>query len=241
MPIIAVQHTHVLVVVLFLILFIIKAFLLFTNKHQALEKIKKSTKVLDMIFGTLIVLTGGYLLFSYNGPTPTWLIVKIVLVLAAIPLAIVGIKKHNKPLVGLALIIFIYVYGVAETKSLNMKKEKPVTVENPEATPQEVTTQPADATVVATDTAAGPDIEGTLTGTALANAKEIYGKQCATCHGEDGRKGLGNAADLSVSNLAIDQKKAIILNGKGTMPAFQGQISEQEAEQLAAYTSTLGK
>jgi mono/diheme cytochrome c family protein/uncharacterized membrane protein SirB2 len=227
MPIIAVQHTHVLVVVLFLILFIIKAFLLFTNKHQTLEKMKKSTKVLDMIFGTLILVTGGYLLFQYNG-VPTWLIVKIVLVLAAIPLAIVGIKKHNKPLVGLALIIFIYVYGVAETKSLNMKKEHEAAVDTSiNNTKEEGIDQPADGTAVATDSTAGPDIEGALTGTALANAKEIYTKQCASCHGEDGKKGLGNAADLSVSNLTIDQQKAIILNGKGLMPAFQGQISEQ--------------
>ena len=41
MPITAFLHTHVLVVILFLILFIIKAFLLFTNKLQALETIKR--------------------------------------------------------------------------------------------------------------------------------------------------------------------------------------------------------
>src|SRR5690349_312304 len=124
MPITAFLHTHVLVVILFLIMFIIKAFLLFTNKTQALENIKRKTKVLDMIFGTLILVTGGYLLFQYNG-IPTWLIIKVVLVLAGIPLAIIGLRKQNKPLVALALIIFIYVYGVAETKSLNMKKNEP--------------------------------------------------------------------------------------------------------------------
>ena len=52
MPITAFMHSHVLVVILFLILFIIKAFMLFTNKIQALENLKRKTKVLDMIFGT---------------------------------------------------------------------------------------------------------------------------------------------------------------------------------------------
>lgn len=225
MPITAFLHTHVLVVVLFLLLFCVKAFLLFTNKHQTLEKMKKSTKVLDMIFGTLILVTGGYLLTQYHG-IPTWLLVKIVLVLVAIPLGIVGLKKQNKILTLISLVIFLYVYGVAETKSLNMKKEKPA--------------EPA-ATEAVTATETAPAISEKMNETALANARAIYNQQCATCHGEDGKKALNGASDLSISAISIEERKAIILNGKGLMPAFQGQISEQEAEELAAYTQTLKK
>lgn len=229
---IAVQHTHVLVVILFLILFIVKAFLLFTNKHETLNKVKKSTKVLDIIFGTLIVATGGYLLFSYNG-VPTWLIVKIILVLAAIPVAIIGIKKHNKPLTALGLIIFIYVYGVAESKSLTMKKENTVpaaeTSQNSSISEEKPETAPENAPAIATE----------MNETALANAHSIYTQNCTNCHGADGRKGVGNATDLTTSQLPIDARKAVILDGKGLMPAFRGQISEQEAEELAVYTQTL--
>ncbi|KAA9324987.1 SirB2 family protein [Adhaeribacter soli] len=240
MSINAVQHTHVLVVILFLILFIIKAFLLFTNKHHTLEKIKKRTKVLDMVFGTLILLTGGYLVLQYTG-MPTWLIVKILLVLAAIPLAIIGIKKLNKPLTALSLVIFMYVYGMAENRSLSMTKDQPeantgTTVKAPD---EAVIMQPADGTLVEQDTATGPNIEGELIDNALTNAKEIYNRQCASCHGDNGKKGLGKATDLSVSRLSAEAKKTIILNGKGLMPGFRGQISEQEAEELAAYLETL--
>lgn len=227
MPTTAFFHTHVLVVVLFLILFIVKAFLLFTNKLQALESIRNKTKVLDIIFGVLILATGGYLIFQYNG-VPTWLIVKVVLVIAAIPLGIVGIKKHNKPLTALSLLLFLYVYGVAETKNLNMKKEKSAetaTTEN--ATVSEEKTTPAIGTE--------------MTATALTNAKAIYNQLCTPCHGEDGTKRLGTAADLSASTLSLEERKTIILKGKGLMPIYQGQITEQEAEELAAYTQTLKK
>src|SRR6478736_3771 len=115
-------HTHVLVVILFLILFIIKAFLLFTNKLATLETVKRKTKVLDMILGTLILVTGGYLVTQYHG-LPTWLLVKILLVLAAIPLAIIGLKKQIKPLVALAVVIFVYVYSIAESKSLTLQQK----------------------------------------------------------------------------------------------------------------------
>src|SRR5688572_3827832 len=143
MPTTAFFHTHVLVVVLFLILFIVKAFLLFTNKLQALESIRNKTKVLDIIFGVLILATGGYLIFQYNS-VPTWLIVKVALVFAAISLGIVGIKKHNKPLTALSLLLFLYVYGVAETKNLNMKKAKPAeTTPAGNATVSEEKTAPA--------------------------------------------------------------------------------------------------
>jgi mono/diheme cytochrome c family protein len=227
MPITAFLHTHVLVVVLFLLLFIVKAFLLFTNKLQTLENLRNKTKVLDIILGVLILATGGYLIFQYNG-VPTWLIVKVLLVLAAIPLGIVGIKKHNKPLTALSLLLFLYVYGVAEAKNLNMKKEKPA----------EVT---ADKNATVPEEKSAPAISAEMTGTALANAKVIYKQQCGACHGENGKKGISNAADLSVSTLSLEERKIIILQGKGIMPGYQGQITEQEAEELAAFTQTLKK
>lgn len=243
MPINAVLNAHVLVVVLFLILLIIKAFLLFTNKQHSLHNLKRKTKVLDIIFGTLILLTGGYLLFQYPD-IPTWLIAKIALVLAAIPLAIVGIKKLNKPLTALSLVIFMYVYGMSETKSLHMTKdesqETPTepTVRAPE---ESVIMQPADGTAVDQDTATGPDIETELRANALGNAGEIYNGQCAGCHGTDGKKRLGNAPALIASRLNAKQRKEIILNGKGLMPAFTGQLTDQEAEQLVALIKTFRK
>lgn len=114
-------HTHVTVVLLFLIFFLVKAIMLFIGKREQLARLRAKTKFVDIILGTLIIITGGYLASVYGSNMPTWLITKIVLVLVAVPLGIVGIAKSNKLLAALSLLIFIYVYGVAETKSLNMK------------------------------------------------------------------------------------------------------------------------
>jgi mono/diheme cytochrome c family protein len=233
----SVVNAHILAVILFLILFIIKAFLLFTNKTQALESIKGKTKIADMVLGTLILVTGGYLLFQLS-TIPTWLILKIVLVFAAIPLAIAGLKKLNKPLVALAVVIFVYVYGVAESKNITMQKATPARME---AELQEPAPDPAAVTNDLPTGENAPAISTEMSETAVNNARQIYSQLCANCHGDDGQKGLGGATDLSTSMQTLAERKAVILNGRGNMPAFKGTLTEQEAEELGAYTQMLGE
>lgn len=205
-------HLHTTVVILFLVLLVIKTILLFANK-AALEKLRSKTKVLDMILGTLILLTGGYLLTIFG--TETYLIVKIVVTLAAIPLGIIAFKKENKPMALLALFLFVYVYGVAETDSWKMKPEK-------------IETAAGDAAIMDANSAA-----------ALENAKAIYNQVCANCHGEDGKKGVGGAKDLTATEMTNEQIEAIIANGKGVMPKYGNKLSESEIKSLAAYVKTL--
>jgi len=240
MPPIAFLHTHVLVVVLFLILFAIKAVLLLLNKRAALDKMRSKTKVLDIIFGTLILLTGGYLLFLYNGGIPTWLIIKIVLVLVAIPVGIVGIKRENKVLAVLALFIFLYVYGVAETKSLSMDKDGASAQNAAPATPEADAAETGDAGL-SQSASAQEAIVASMSAAQLDNAKAIYENLCASCHGADGMKGTGGAANLTGSNLSLNDRINVIRQGRGLMPGFGDQLTEQDAEALAAYTITLKK
>ena len=239
MPITAFLHTHVLVVVLFLLLFIVKTVLLLLNKNESLTRLRNKTKVLEMIFGTLILVTGGWMLVNYNG-IPTWLITKVVLVLIAIPVGIIGLRRENKALAILTLLLFVYVYGVAETDSLAMKKE---TVENTTGvnnTPETDAAETGDSTLSTSD-AAHEEIVASLNETALTNAGNIFVQQCATCHGEDGAKGLSGAANLTESQLSLNDRKGVIANGRGLMPGFKEQLSEQELDELAAYTMTLKK
>ncbi|NDK57157.1 SirB2 family protein [Pontibacter fetidus] len=237
MPITAFLHTHVLVVILFLLLFTTKTVLLLLNKRDALTKLRNKTKVVEMILGTLILITGGWMLFNYNG-IPSWLITKVVLVLVAIPLGIVGLKRENKVLAVLALFIFLYVYGVAETDSLTMKKETATTgvIDTPETDAAET----GDSTLSTSETA-HQEIVSSMNATALANAEKIFVQQCATCHGEDGTKGVSGAANLTESQLSLNDRKGVIANGRGLMPAFGEQLSEQELDEVAAYTMTLKK
>ncbi len=239
---IAVLHTHVLVVILFLILFAAKALMLFMNKHKRLDKMKRYTKALDIVFGILILVSGGYLIYLYNG-MPTWLIVKIALVLLAIPLGIVGIKRHNKLLTALSLLLFLYVYAVAETKSLTMNStgslgSTETAIEN---TPETDAAEMGLNTPETTPVSASQEIVAALSESQAANAKAIYTQACETCHGPDGTKGLGGAANLKVSKLSLQDRINVVENGRGLMPGFAGQLTEQEAQSLATYTMTLKK
>lgn len=239
MPITAFLHTHVLVVVLFLLLFTYKVILLLLNKRDTLTKVRNKTKVLEMIFGTLILVTGGWMLFNYSG-IPAWLITKVVLVLIAIPLGIVGLKRENKVLAVLALLIFVYVYGVAETDSLTMKKGTVATTTGVKDTPETDAAETGDSTLSTSETAQ-EEIIASMNETALANAQTIFVQQCATCHGEDGAKGVSGAANLTQSQLNLKDRKQVIANGRGLMPAFKETLSEQQLDELAAYTMTFKK
>jgi cytochrome c553 len=189
-------HLHLTVVILFLIFLIFKTILLLANKIELLDKIREKTKVIDIVLGVLIIVTGGYLLaVLHSGKVETYLIGKIVLMLIGIPLGIVGIKKKNKVLAVLSVFIFLFIYRVGETRSLTGKREK----------------------IISTD------------------AAQIYGQNCAPCHGADGSLGLNGAKDLGKSTMNTSEKENVIANGKGLMPKFKGQLNEQQIKDLAQY------
>ncbi|WP_226389596.1 c-type cytochrome [Penaeicola halotolerans] len=201
-------HLHVTVVLLFIVFMTFKTLLLTLNRLETLAKIRAKTKVIDMILGVLILVTGFYLL-SLSG-METYLIAKIVLVFLSIPLGIVGLKREKKPLALLSVVLLLMAYGMAETKSITMRPT-PITVD-----------------VVAAE---GEDLE-------LAEAKAIYAQACENCHGADGKKGLYKAAALGASTLSYDEKVTIITNGKGIMPKFGNQLSDQQIMSLVTYIET---
>ena len=212
-------HLHVTVVTVFLILLLVKTILLLIKKTNLLDKIRAKTKVLDMILGVLILATGGYLLFLKSSPE-LYHYVKIVVMLIAIPLGIVGIKRKKLVLALISLLAFIYIYGVAETKSHKFKRDK------------------FELTEYAEDEATNNIVNQNMA-TNMKRAKAIYNALCAECHGEDGKKGLFNAKDLTASSLTNEQQDDIITNGKGTMRAFKNDLGEPEIESLVAYIKTL--
>src|SRR3954468_1583482 len=106
-------HTHWLVVTIFFLIYVVKTVLLLSNRKDLLEKFTKSTKVLEMIVSATFLITGIYLMTQLSEiKTQMW--VKLVLVLASIPIAIVGFKKGNKVLAALALLLITASYGLAE-------------------------------------------------------------------------------------------------------------------------------
>ena len=113
-------HLHKTVVLAFILLLLFKTILLLTNKVELLTKVRAKTKVMDMVLGTLLLATGVYLLVILPEGMPSYLIVKLALVFIAIPLGIIGIAKQKKPLAILSIFLFIYVFGVAQTRSITL-------------------------------------------------------------------------------------------------------------------------
>jgi mono/diheme cytochrome c family protein len=81
-------------------------------------------------------------------------------------------------------------------------------------------------------------------------ASELYSKNCATCHGRDGRaktfKGkLKHARNLSdpewQAKVSDERIFNSIMNGKGKMPDFAKKLSAQEIDSLVPYVRGLKK
>lgn len=205
-----ISHTHLAVVLLFLVLYTVKLFLLITNKTAALEALRAKTKVADMILGTLIVGTGSYLAFAHP-QLPVAYIVKIIGVILSIPLGIIAMKKSNKALALVVFVLFLYLYGVAETKSLTFSKENKI--------------------ITTLDVERGDAVQG----------KTLYENLCVSCHGIDGKLGAGGAYDLSASILKRADIAHVIANGRGSMVGFSNQLKATDIASIAAYVETLRK
>jgi len=70
-------------------------------------------------------------------------------------------------------------------------------------------------------------------GDAQAGA-QVFADNCATCHGDDGSGGAGPPLDTFDDPTAVEQQ---VRNGGGGMPAFEGQLSDQEIADVVAYVT----
>lgn len=209
-------HTHVAVVTLFLVLLLFKTILLLAGKKELLAKVR-SFKMIDPILGVLMLITGGYLLSLYGMNAPTYLWVKLIIVLLVIPIGIVAFKKENKGLAILALLLTVYVYGVSETGGLNFQQGEGTSSEIEEVV----------------------DVEINDSEINIVKGEELYLAECKKCHGVDGKKMLFKSPDLSKTQLTLAERVAWIKAGKNVMPAYAGKLSEEEIQSVAAYLDEL--
>jgi mono/diheme cytochrome c family protein len=199
---------HRIVVSLFLLHYVVKGYFLIADKKETLTNYTAKTKIAEMVLSFLFLATGIYLIAA--GPALSSLMyLKLALVLASIPIAIVGFKKGNKILAFVAVIFLVFAYGLAE---VNKKRYA------------QMDKAPIDTTTVASDP--------------IAVGKEVYTAKCVACHGEAGDASLGGAKNLKITQLTDDQQKEIILHGKGGMSAFSS-LSENQVNGLILYIKTL--
>ncbi|MDH5475302.1 MAG: cytochrome c [Cyclobacteriaceae bacterium] len=207
-----IYHSHKLAVILFLLIYTIKLILLFVNTEK-LDNFSKKIKVPDMIISFLFLATGIYLA-TQSAEISTILLVKFGLVLASIPLAIIGFKKHKKSLAIVSVLLIFTVYGLSEMNR-GMKAKK-VTISN------DIITNPSDANY-----------------DELSHGKVMFLSQCAMCHGPSGDQGLSGAKNLLTSTMKLEEVMNIITKGKNSMPKYSKSLSENEIKVITAYVMTL--
>lgn len=75
-----------------------------------------------------------------------------------------------------------------------------------------------------------------------SNGGALYQRLCAQCHGTRGQPVLPVAPDFSVPTALLQPDPAllgVIRDGRGAMPAYQGQLREREMLDLIAHLRTL--
>ena len=201
---------HSIVVFLFLLHYVVKGYFLIGDKKDTLEGYTAKTKIAEMILSVLFLGTGIYLAIA--GPALSvlqW--VKIAMVFASIPLAVIGFKKANKMLAILSIVLLLGAYGLAEMNKAKNRKAKEATIDTT-----------------------------TLAGDPIAVGKAIYVAQCTSCHGEGGDAMIAGAKNLKLTQLTDDQQKDIIKNGKpGTGMAAFSALTDDQLNGLVAYIKTL--
>lgn len=71
------------------------------------------------------------------------------------------------------------------------------------------------------------------------DGSKVYKLNCTVCHGVSGDMGASGAHDLTKSKLTVEERMAVIKNGRNTMTPFANILSEEKIKAVAEYTMTL--
>jgi mono/diheme cytochrome c family protein len=78
------------------------------------------------------------------------------------------------------------------------------------------------------------------------SAKDLYNRNCARCHGADGKGQTDLGQKLDVPDLSISGRRmsvakitGVITNGKGDMPAYGKKLTKTQIKSIAAYVRKL--
>lgn len=70
---------------------------------------------------------------------------------------------------------------------------------------------------------------------------KVFKQNCELCHGVDGKLGANGSKDLTISELDLNERIAMVSKGKGVMMAFENILTLSEIKAVCEYTLTLGK
>ena len=72
-----------------------------------------------------------------------------------------------------------------------------------------------------------------------ADGKAVFNQYCSLCHGEDGKREANGAKDLTLSQMPLKERVAMIKDGKNLMTPFEGILTPEQMEAAAKYSMTL--
>ena len=215
-------HTHTLVVTLYLVFLLIKTIMLLAGKKTQLSIFRAKTKVVEMILATLFLLTGIYLAFQSAGVMSAWFFVKLVLIVAILVLGVLAFKKESKIMALLTFVIFLYAYGISETKSLDFQTDLQTLYGSKNVGNQKWNPE-----------AEGYDLS--------AHGKYVFQRNCTGCHGPQGKAEKSGSKNLQKSKLSKSEQMKVIKKGKKTMPAYGDVLSEQQIKAVTEYVHKLSE
>jgi mono/diheme cytochrome c family protein len=205
---------HLISVNIFLLLYVIKTFLLFTNKIN-LEKFTRATKIFEMIVSFTFLVTGIWLLFIL-GATKVLLVIKFILVFASIPISVIAFKRQNKMMAVLSLLLIVGAYGMSE--AAKKKTFIPLKVEvNGNA----------------------DDVAKLGIKTYIANCAMCHGKDGKKMYREATDLSSSALDQASIELVVREGSTGTLKRGQVRMPAFAGVLSDEEIIAVSAYVQTL--
>ena len=74
-----------------------------------------------------------------------------------------------------------------------------------------------------------------------ADGEALYKTYCVTCHGLYGDMGASGAYNLQESKLSLEERIAVITNGRKAMTAFESLLDKKEIKAVAKYTMKLSE
>lgn len=208
-------HTHTLCVTLFLILLLVKVFKMATRGPESLVNLNRWTKIPNIIISVIMLATGIYLMIKSPEGTQPYVLVKLGLVIAAIPLGIIGLKRGKVALGALSVLLLVGTMTLAYTK------------------PEFLRNVDGDPIVVEGEGGAELTAE-------LKKGREIYNQKCFRCHGKEGDAGASGAKDLKVSKISDEEITKMVREGKGMMEGYP-ELSDAEMKSVVAYVKYLRK
>ena len=72
----------------------------------------------------------------------------------------------------------------------------------------------------------------------LAEGQSVFQQYCVVCHGRDGKMQANGAKDLTLSQMPLKDRVALIKSGKNLMASFNGILSPDQIDAAAKYTMT---